>query len=164
MTMINIQRPMMSEKEIAIIDKILSDRKPIFCLEWGSGGSTVYFPKTHSCIRQWVSVEHDGRYAEKVQKEMDKKVILYQVKLQEYLSIVQNMRFDFILIDGLMRAECLMFARELLNEEGIILLHDSSRAEYQKYINNWQGKTEKLADGEIETKTFAHRGLYKFWK
>jgi hypothetical protein len=32
--------PMMSDKELGIINNLIRERKPEICLEWGSGGST----------------------------------------------------------------------------------------------------------------------------
>ena len=49
-----IQMPWMSQSEIQTIEKYL---KPEFTmLEWGSGGSTLYFPKF---VRKYYSIEHD---------------------------------------------------------------------------------------------------------
>ena len=58
-----IKRPMMNDREIQIIEGLLS---PAFsCFEWGSGGSTLYFPKF---VKSWVSFEHDPNYYNEVKK------------------------------------------------------------------------------------------------
>ena len=64
-------RPMMSEKEIEIIDRLIEERQPKYCLEWGSGNSTVYFPKKHKCIKSWLSVEHNGHYPEYLKDKIE---------------------------------------------------------------------------------------------
>jgi hypothetical protein len=40
------------------------------------------------------------------------------------------MRFDFILVDGRARKDCLICALDLLNIGGIIVLHDANRKYY----------------------------------
>lgn len=156
--------PMMSVEEVEIIDKLIEDKKPKICLEWGAGSSSVYFPNKHECIEQWHTVEHDGGYAEWVRKNANlNKVTIHHEKVFNYLSVVQDMKFDLILIDGLMRMECLMVAEDLINRDGVILLHDSGRSDYQKGIKKWPRFREKLTEGEMETRGYAHRGLHKFW-
>lgn len=159
-----MNRPMMSEIEIQIIDEHLALYKPNRVLEWGSGGSTIYFPRKHPYIEKWVSIEHDGRYVNYIKRAVQSNVDLRHVKLEEYLNTVKDEKFNFILIDGLMRKECLMFAYDLIISPGIILLHDSGRHEFQKSIKEWPGKNEKLTNGEIEVKSYSHRGLHKFLK
>lgn len=160
----DFSRPMMSEEDIDIIDRVFEEKKPKVCLEWGSGGSTIYFPRKHSCIEKWVSIEHDGKFYQYINRSVESKVELKLVKLEDYLRSAMDRKYDLILIDGLMRNECLMFSGSLLNEEGVVLLHDSGREEYQKQIKKWEGKSEKLSDGEIRVSGFAQNGIRKFWK
>lgn len=160
--------PMMSDKEITIVNQLIAKYQPKICLEWGSGGSTLFFPNENGCIKKWVSIEHNANYYEKVKQNADKKVDVYLVRLDEYLKKVKDLdlKYDFIFIDGLMRAECLWFAEDYLNTGGFILLHDSGRAEYQDFISRSSFNKDKLIDGEIPITTngFAHRGLTIFTK
>lgn len=160
-------KPMMSDKEIKIVDDILSELKPKKCLEWGAGGSTVYFPEKHPEIESWTSIEHNGGWYQKLVKRIPFKVDLRHVKVVDYLKEVEGEKYDFILIDGLMRAECLMVAEDMLNPGGVILVHDTGRAWYQDLIKLWPAnRTQKLIDGEIPMRFegFAHRGIHKFTK
>lgn len=157
-------RPMMSDEEIKVIDELFDKHKFKTCLEWGSGGSTIYFPRRHKSITRWYSIEHNGKYVDMIKRSLENTVTLKHVTLENYLGVVKGMKFDFILIDGLMRQECLMFAEDMLNRGGVILLHDASRPEFQKPIKQWSGKTEQLSKGEGRTTGCAHRGLYKFTK
>lgn len=156
-----INGPMMSDQEIKIIDKLLAELKPKVCLEWGSGGSTVYFPPRHPEIETWVSIEHNGKFYDEVKNSVSSKVELKHVKINEYLNAAMDKKYDFILVDGLMRQECLLIGKDLLNEGGVMLLHDSGRPEFDKIIKQW-GNVKKLSDGQLEVKGFAHRGLHLF--
>jgi len=156
-------KPMMSEKEITIIDNILSSGKPKRCLEWGSGYSTLYFSE-HKNVKSWLSIEHNGHYVSYLQERANDKVqTLWVLEGLSYADCVQrsNVRFDFILIDGLDREKCLQNALNILDDNGQILLHDSGRAEYQDFIFRYNGKI--LCEGEEPYRGFyKHRGLAVF--
>lgn len=159
---------MMSDEEIKILDELFEKEQPKMCLEWGSGGSTVYFPKKHHCIQKWYSIEHNRDWATKVRERMDAKVQLIYTSIPKYLSTVADMKikFDFILVDGLMREECMWVAEDYLNPKGCVILHDSGRPWYWDMIKRWSGKRDELSKGEIPITMsgFAHRGLHKFTK
>ncbi len=96
----DISKPMMNNVEIKIIEGLL---KPDFeCFEWGCGGSTLYYPKF---VKSWVSYEHDPEYYNEVKKKKPANVELHLVSLENYTKI-QGI-YDFILIDGANRGECL---------------------------------------------------------
>lgn len=155
-------KPMMSEIEIGIIDNILSNYNVRHCLEWGSGGSTVYFPKKHRSLR-WLAVEHNGNWVKKIAPKLsDNANVVWVPEDEWYVDCVKHSRiFDFILIDGLNRERCLDIAKDIISENGIILLHDSGRQEYQEFIKKHEGV--KLIDGEEPYQEFyKHRGLHLF--
>lgn len=143
----------MSETEISLISERL---KPYMsCFEWGSGGSTSYFSKL---VRSWLSYEHDPEWIKKMSGELlgNTRVVLVKDK-KNYTEPIG--KYDFILIDGLYRKECLHKAMEMLNPGGFILLHDSERLEYKDWINDFPSIL--LFKGELpEDKThYKHRGL-----
>lgn len=155
-------KPMMSDSEIQIIHNLIFTYRPKHCLEWGSGGSTIYFPKKHKPVR-WLSVEHDGNWIKKIMPEIpDNANVIWTPEDEWYIDCVKHSRiFDFILIDGLHRERCLEVAREIISENGVILLHDSGREEYQEFIRKHEG--EKLIDGEEPYQEYyKHRGLHLF--
>lgn len=144
---------MMSETEISLISERL---KPYMsCFEWGSGGSTLTFSKL---VKNWISYEHDPEWIKKVHAEMLGNTRVVLVKEKKYYINPEG-RYDFILIDGLNRKECLHKAMSMLNPGGFILLHDSERLEYKNWINDFPSIL--LVRGEIpEDKThYKHRGL-----
>jgi len=162
--------PMMSKKEVEIIDKLIEERKPATCLEWGSGNSTVYFTNKHKCIKHWLSIEHLGNYVKELSPKVDgERVSIVWVPTDVwYVDCVkhQGRKYDFILVDGLndKRESCLAVAHSIAKEKATILLHDSGREAYQGFIRNYGKKAKKLSEGEQLSKNgfFAHRGLTIF--
>ncbi len=55
--------PWMNQKEVELIEKYLN--KDTIMLEWGSGGSTLYFSKK---VKTLYSIEHDKTYYNKIKK------------------------------------------------------------------------------------------------
>lgn len=153
-------KPMMSEQEINLVH---SHIEPLAkCLEWGSGGSTIYFPDRNDSV-SWLSIEHNGHWVQKLANDLPNNANVVWVPDNEwYVDCVKHSgKFDFILIDGLHRERCLEVAREIISEDGVILLHDSGRKEYQEFIKANDG--EKLIDGEEPHEGFyKHRGLHLF--
>lgn len=158
-------KPMMSDKEIQIIDELIEDLKPQHCLEWGAGASTIYFPQKHRCIKTWLAAEENGNYVKHLAPQVkNNTTIIWLPKDQWYHDAVKHSRlYDFILIDGYNREGCLEVARRVISDDGIILLHDAGRGEYQAMIKEHEG--EILSEGEIEAADgYAHRGLALFRK
>lgn len=146
-------KPLLWPSEIAYIEKLLlasaarSGRVDV--LEWGSGGSTVYFTRflrNHSIAYTWTSLEYNARWAHDVQHELvgdhDTAVVLFDVgndrvlqrynEMEEYILYPNTMgrKFDFIFVDGRKRRRCLLEAKHLLKEGGAALLHDAERRYY----------------------------------
>lgn len=159
----------MSDLEIGIIDRLIESEKPKRVLEWGSGGSTVYFPKKHECIERWLSIEHNGNYIKNLLPNINSKVdIIWVPEDNWYEDSVKfhTDRYDMILIDGLRRNSCIPLANSLLAKDGFILLHDAGRLEYIKEVRQYGKRRKVLCEGAIKTDDggFAHRGLVKLWK
>ena len=160
--------PMMSDKEIGIIDNLIKKKKPKICLEWGSGNSTIYFPKKHRCIKEWIAIEHNRTYLEllgnKLKKGRNSIVILPNNR--QYVDYPRTLgkKFDFILVDGEQRKYCMEIAFEIANKDAIILLHDACREDTDEILKNWQGKVQLLCQGEklLSSGFYAHRGLALF--
>lgn len=159
-------KPMMSDREIEYIEAAFEQVQFKYCLEWGSGNSTVYFPEKFKCIQKWVSIEHNGHYVDYLADKISNNVINIWADGDWYVDCVklQKQKYDFILIDGQQRGKCLDVAFQLLNKHGIILLHDSGRQEYQEFIKKYNNRSV-LFEGELPLPTgyFAHRGLTLFW-
>jgi SAM-dependent methyltransferase len=126
-------------------------------LEWGSGGSTVWFAKHLPANARLTTIEHDPAWHATVSERLRAEgldahdaVRLRLVPatgpvgrnateeeedasaLSAYIAAVADQRFDVILVDGVARAACMAAARELLNPGGVLLLHDSQRSWYDE--------------------------------
>lgn len=158
-------KPMMSDNEITIVHGLLHQKLNAVCLEWGSGNSTIYFPKENN-IKHWISVEHNPEYIDYVIKNTNRKLVtvfpiaanpVYYETLQAYKG-----QFDFILIDGIYRKECLEVALQIARKDTTVILHDAERREYAEWINQYP--YDILIHGEIEdgNKYCKHRGIARF--
>lgn len=156
-------KPMMADEEIGIIDSLIETLQPQSCLEWGSGNSTLHFSQ-HDCIKSWLSIEHNGHYIEYLRDKTSPNTSVIWADKEWYIDSVKlnGRKYDLILIDGNTREGCLNVAHDIIKLDGVILLHDSGRADYQSFIQLY--KPQKLTDGEVAVKEggFAHRGLTMF--
>lgn len=161
---------MMADYEIEHIKGVLIINGYQSCLEWGSGNSTIYFPNQCPLIKRWLSIEHNGHYITHIKARTKNEAVELrwlganqtEEDKQEYINGADGEKFDFILVDGLHREECLTKAFTLLNPGGKILVHDTGRQEYQSWLNKYP-HTE-VFQGQIQQKNggFAHRGLMEF--
>lgn len=143
--------PWMCYEEIEIIENILQRLQPRHCLEWGTGYSTVYFSRFLPRNSLWISVDHDKNWELEIdnfKKDLNTKVFCVPpnhypwtdnnndgayADLVDYIEFPRKFaKFDFILIDGRGRKDCLIKANELITEKGIIVLHDAEREYYQE--------------------------------
>lgn len=158
---------MMSEQEIEIINDLLRVKQSKNCLEWGSGNSTMYFPRENSFIKKWLAIEHNKTYYELLN---DKLPVNAEIKVVEssnkYIRfpLYLDYKFDFILVDGNFRDECMEIAFQVVEKDGIILLHDAFRAGSEKILKRYKGRYKKLSEGEklLKNGFYAHRGLISF--
>lgn len=161
--------PFMSDEEIAVMDTQMEKYKPEICLEWGSGGSTIYYPKRFDSIKQWISVEHNGYYVKFLSDKVDPiKTILLWAHEYHYVDLVKThfKRYDFIFIDGQQREKCLEMTREMLKPGGFVIMHDTGRKAYWEWMMRIYGeKQEELIEGirPLKDGGFNHGGLTRFW-
>jgi SAM-dependent methyltransferase len=171
--------PMMGDRETRIVENALlgGNRSRLRVLEWGCGGSTVYFPwvlARHGIEYSWVSLEYkkDWYFAvsEQVKDNKNIKLVLFEVvgedpwsracRMDEYVSFPATLgtEFDMILVDGRKRRRCLLEAKPLLAPGGVVFLHDAQRRRYHCVLVNypdsrfltrklWRGTNEVLPRG-----------------
>lgn len=152
----NILKPWMATKDEILILELLKNKKPKKCLEWGAGYSTIYFPKYLRVDSKWISIEHDEEWFERINQLIkdDNKIEFYHIHpnnsswkdnsysdgnildFEDYVNFPKkfNKRFDFILIDGRARKFCLHSSINLLEPEGIVVLHDANVKECHEYF------------------------------
>jgi len=102
-------------------------------LEFGAGASSVYFSKR---VKSVVSVE-DNRdwYHQVLAKKPDNLTLVLAETKNAYVNFQPDGdKFDFVLIDGQFRQDCLFKSIEHLNAKGVILLDDTNFAEFGQLI------------------------------
>lgn len=119
---------MLNPPEVEALRKVLTDLRPRRVLEWGGGGSTLYWPQAFPAL-EWVTVEHDPTWATSLRRELPPNVRLLHRGFPEYWRLDEGM-FDLIIVDGRERVRCLDYARDYLNLGGAVILHDASRSRY----------------------------------
>jgi len=100
-------------------------------LEFGSGNSTLYFSKRVSAV---VSIESDESWYAHVRECIDEDVVsLHLVERTEYAAFPATMGslFSIILVDGHDRFECASSSLSLLTSDGVLVLDNSIRIEYE---------------------------------
>lgn len=149
-----LEKPFMKNKELDIIEEILLAIKPKKCLEWGSGYSSLVFPELVD-PELWLAIEHDQDWAKEISgKNNNAKVKIVHVlsevvgwnnrgdwrkdgsyrDFESYINYPEKYApFDFIMIDGRARVECLKKASELIAQEGVVIFHDCNRTHYHQY-------------------------------
>lgn len=136
-------------------------------LEFGSGGSTLFFEQHTSYV---YSIEHDAKWYEEVQSKI-KEVLHVKLNLirpevdpeaeEKYKSIhglftnglsfkeyshgadlLPNESFDLLIIDGRVRPKCLKNSISKLKPGGILIFDNSDRESYQPIISSLLDKWE----------------------
>lgn len=127
-------------------DKILEYiNKDTIMLEWGSGGSTTYFPQF---VKLYLSIEHDKYWFDLVKMAQPDNCELYWVKnnlprtipskreqFKDYVEYVNHLgieHFDAVLIDGRARVACAKEVVPYINQKSVVFLHDCQRNEYKE--------------------------------
>jgi hypothetical protein len=161
--------PMMAEHEVEYIKAFITNNNVKTVLEWGSGNSTIWFPKECPNVTRWLAIEHNGHYVKKIEDKVKKEVVeikWIQDTEQGYIDGADGEKFDLIIVDGMFRDKCLEKAFSLLADHPTarILLHDSGRVEYEAWYQKY--KYTKIYGGEIPQPKggFAHRGIVLFGK
>lgn len=155
--------PLMQKSHVKLIQKYLKPDHVM--LEWGSGGSTVYFPKF---VREYFSIEHNREWFDAVSKELSKKGItnvhLYlsevewyktarvknPTKFKDYINFVGtlNRKFDCVLIDGRARLWCAEKVLPYLSKSAVVFLHDFWARPRYRGIFKWYSEIESVRDGK----------------
>lgn len=121
------------------LNKIMSNFNIKTVLEYGPGVSTKII-LGYPSVNRIYSIEHDDAWYHKYVREINDKVELALVKdLNKYPYFYESKKpFDLIFIDGRERERCLELAHSLLSNDGIVIIHDSEREQYQDGINKFR--------------------------
>lgn len=151
-------KPLMFDGEIRALERALLSLsgRPLRILEWGSGGSTVHFTqflREHNIPYEWISIEYNRNWFERVQEEVkndsNTKLVLFDSgnndmlqpdnTMDEYVQYPKTLgkKFDFVLVDGRKRRRCLLVAKEIVSPHGFVFLHDAQRAYYHSAFKEY---------------------------
>ena len=123
--------PWLTQKANEYLSKYL--QKNHTGLEFGSGRSTIWFSKKVKFI---TSIEHNQEWYSKVKEKLIQKnvhnlnYIQSDHSLESYTSIFENIpdnSLDFVLVDGIHRAECAIKSITKIKEKGILIIDNINR-------------------------------------
>lgn len=180
--------PEMWMSEIAYLKKKLMElsenTKVLEILEWGSGNGTIFFSsflKEKGIDFHWTAIEHFLPWHEKVKQMLkdkglddrvevllksptmqEDKLLQEKEDLSEYIHYPKRIgkNFDFILVDGRRRAECLLSASSIVSTKGVVALHDAERVWYYSGFEPYINRGEFI--NEISSPN-ACGGVQKLW-
>lgn len=108
-------------------------------LEWGPGRSTHQFLRSGR-ISKLLAIEHNQQWWYRLNSQLgdvaDRVNLLLIEDLRIYVDIADG-RYEIIFIDGRQRRRCIQKAKELVTTDGIVLLHDAEREQYNDDICSW---------------------------
>lgn len=123
--------PWMNYALIAFLDERLSKDMSVF--EYGSGSSTLYFARK---VRSVTSVENDKKWYDKLHEKApdNVKLIFQEADVDDkYCRAIhnENEKYDVVIVDGEDRVHCMREGFMKLNDNGVLILDDSNRPDYE---------------------------------
>ncbi|MEJ5961236.1 FkbM family methyltransferase [Pedobacter immunditicola] len=124
--------PWVTYSFIDFIKDRLNKEQKVF--EYGSGSSTLFYAKRVSKV---VSVEHDENWFNKIVRTKPANADMIFTKLEkggEYSkkAALLGEQFDIIIVDGRDRVNCCKESIHALSKQGVLVLDDSERKEYDE--------------------------------
>ncbi|MFO7657509.1 MAG: hypothetical protein R6W78_10610 [Bacteroidales bacterium] len=119
---------------INFLKDYLNEKMTVF--EFGSGYSTLFFSNR---VKKVFCVEHDLDWVTKLKLDKKDNIIVFNKKLDieyEETLLTIDEKLDLIVIDGRRRVNCIKIAANKIQGDGLIVLDDSDRIEYQDGINH----------------------------
>lgn len=127
--------PWYSYAAIHFLENRLQPHFEVF--EFGCGHSTLWYANK---VKHVTSVENDLQWFQRIQKLKQNNITLIHKPFTEgnpdYANTIfeTGQRYHLIIVDGQDRAVCLQNAISALTPDGVIVLDNSERAEYQEGI------------------------------
>lgn len=128
--------PWLSYPIIDFLEKKLNDKLTVF--EYGGGNSTRYYCEK---VKEVYTVESDYDWFKHLKKNCGKNVVLFYEPIEQegkdYILKPKtvNKNFDIIIIDGMVRKECLGVCKNFLSKSGVIIVDDTGVHDYGNSIN-----------------------------
>ena len=148
--------PWMNYNVISFFKQKLNRQIDMF--EFGSGYSSMFFSKY---VNTLTSLEYDNNWFNFIKSQLPENADLHLCHLDKGLEysrflLTLNKKYNLILIDGADRVNCIKSAIKSLTTNGVIVLDDSQRIEYNEgieflEINGFKNiKFEGIKPGSIE--------------
>lgn len=154
--------PWMHDSEILLILKHLYYTDTM--LEWGSGGSTLYFP---NFVKNYYSIEHDPEWFEGVKGKVGKDVSMNLVpwdfprtlptqkhQFKTYIEHVSKLgveKFDKVLVDGRARGWCAEYVLKHLHKNSLIFIHDFWQRPQYHIVFDWYEEVASIKNPGLQT-------------
>ena len=155
-------KPWMDDSEILLILKHLYYTDTM--LEWGSGGSTLYFPHF---VKNYYSIEHDSKWFQGVKAKANEDVNMNLVpwdsprtlptqkhQFKTYIEYVDKLnveKFDKVLIDGRARGWCAEYVLRYLHKDSLIFIHDFWQRPQYHIVFNWYEEVDSIKEPNLQT-------------
>lgn len=137
--------PLLANGAVEFLQQFLQQNPHARVLEFGSGGSTVWFS---TYTKNVVSIEHNREWYDRVKRDLAKYDSCHPVDLRlmslPYHGVCEDFQdesFDLILVDGRNRVRCAQAAIRILKTGGILMLDDAQRHYYHRVhhlLQNWE--------------------------
>jgi len=126
--------PWMNFPVIAFLKERLNKNINIF--EYGSGYSTRFYAERVNTV---TSLEYNQRWYDRIKNTLPSNVDLIYQKSDidgQYCRAIQqtNKKYELVIVDGDDRHNCMRECIDSLTENGVVILDDSQRAEYDDCI------------------------------
>lgn len=152
-------------------------------LEWGAGRSTIYFSnflKKQGVPFKWLAIENHIPWHREVLRMIEfnglsetttcvlksetceeRKYVQEALDMSEYVNYPNSLgiQFNFVLVDGRRRRECLEVAARVARPAGVVLLHDAERPEYQSAFQCYDNEGQFVC----ENPSPVPGGIQKLW-
>lgn len=169
-------KPWMSQEEINLILKYLNKNQ--IMLEYGCGGSTLYFSKF---VKKYYAIEHNKEWFNTIKEKIKEKkidninIVLKEILIdsrylkkadnwnilsnsdnyknfKEYIEAPSDLKtkFDVVLIDGRSRPECAKFIYDnnMLNDNGVVIVHDFWNRNYYHVVFSKYKEIDSVKNGQ----------------
>lgn len=105
--------------------------------EWGSGKSTKLVDSLGISVD---SVEHSAKWFDKTKSEVSNNVnLIFENDIMLYPCVTGRYdKYDFIFVDGAERERCIKHSHNMLEDNGIVMVHDAEREQYHPYMNEYK--------------------------
>lgn len=126
-------RPMMNEEEILIMRGILVNNYFASIVEFGAGGSTLYFAKKISNKSVWTAFEFDKEWYDLLKKKVPCNVeLIYLSSLADLTNFSNRLATaSLVIIDSDVNREKIIRLVHEYCKQSLVLLHDAQRKSYE---------------------------------